>query len=92
MLTLLLCYLHRYEWIENVKNATGIEDLRTCLGQLEVSLVRTSVFPWFNRNPLLVKGAWVPVGGEVASALPNKKGEVQQLPEAMTIHEGEPFY
>ena len=71
-----------------VQEAESLRGLRDCLGHLEASLVRARVSPGFNRNPLLVQGAWVKVGNEVASAVPGKKGEVQQLPESMAPVEG----
>lgn len=80
--------LCRYEWMEAVRNAATLEDVRDCVGRLEASLTRICVSPGFNRNPLLVQGAWVRVGTEVASAVPGKKGEVQQLSEAIIPSEG----
>lgn len=51
--------------------------MRTCLGQLEAALLPSPdgqspglLATVFHRHPPLVRGAWVEVGKEVATALP----------------------
>lgn len=69
----------RLAWAEETKNCTNLEDLRTCLGRLENGLVSEVVSKLFIRNPYIVRGAWCRVKGEVASAIPGKKGEYVYL-------------
>lgn len=57
-------------WASRVKAAADVAGLRACLGALEASLNDDHLSGMFARDPLLVKGAWVAVGREVASAVP----------------------
>eukprot|EP00884_Botryococcus_braunii_P016830 jgi/Botrbrau1/3830/Bobra.0183s0056.2 len=68
-------------WRKEVRNAIGPEDLRGALATLEDAIYEEYLSPLFNRKPLLVKGAWLPTGQEVASALPGINNEVQLLLE-----------
>ncbi|KAG2450131.1 hypothetical protein HYH02_000234 [Chlamydomonas schloesseri] len=68
---------HSLSWKERVMNAPGLPELRACLGQLEAALLASPdgttpglLATVFHRNPPLVRGAWVEVGREVATALP----------------------
>ncbi|KAG2500076.1 hypothetical protein HYH03_002353 [Edaphochlamys debaryana] len=68
---------HRVSWVEAVQCATSAAELRTCLGQLEAALLPSHdgcapglLGTVFHRHPPLVRGAWVEVGKEVATALP----------------------
>lgn len=58
------------DWESRVEAAADAHTLRTCLGQLEAALNDDHLSGAFARDPLLVKGAWVAVGREVASAVP----------------------
>jgi hypothetical protein len=75
-----------------VRSADSLAVLRRCLGELELALAEDLLSPNFITTPLLVKGAWLPVGKEVASALLGPSGEVQQLaedgPQDLTDPEG----
>ena len=57
-------------WRPAVQAATEVEQLRKCLGELESAIDASALHPDFNREPALVKGAWIPIGEEVATALP----------------------
>ncbi|KAG2442737.1 hypothetical protein HXX76_002819 [Chlamydomonas incerta] len=68
---------HSLSWKERVMNAPGLPELRACLGQLEAALLASPdgttpglLATVFHRTPPLVRGAWVEVGREVATALP----------------------
>ncbi|GAB4814610.1 hypothetical protein N2152v2_001656 [Parachlorella kessleri] len=69
-------------WREAVKGAATPLDLRRALGRLEEGLHNDYVSPAFHRRPLLVKGAWLPTGNEVASALPGSTAADLLLPDA----------
>lgn len=58
------------DWEARVKSAPDARALRLCLGQLEAALNDDHLSGAFARDPLLVKGAWVAVGREVASGVP----------------------
>ncbi|KXZ56546.1 hypothetical protein GPECTOR_1g490 [Gonium pectorale] len=67
----------RIAWAEAVRSAPNPAALRTCLGQLEAALLPSPdgtapglLATVFHRHPPLVRGAWVEVGREVATALP----------------------
>lgn len=77
---------YRLAWAEDTKNCTTLEELRTCLGRLENGLVPEVVSKLFVRNPYIVRGAWCRVKGEVASAIPGKKGEYVYLVDTPGKH------
>lgn len=64
-----------------MQQAPSAAELRDCLGELEAAIKPGYLSSTFQRLPLLVRGAWISVGKEVASALPGPHGEIQQLPE-----------
>ncbi|KAK9797439.1 hypothetical protein WJX73_004705 [Symbiochloris irregularis] len=66
-------------WQEQVSNARSLAELRSLLGHLEEAIQDGWLSPLFQRSPLLVKGAWLLTGKEVASAVPGSNGEVQQI-------------
>ncbi len=57
-------------WEATVQQAPDARTLRTCLGTLEAAISDDVLSGEFQRDPLLVKGAWMPTGREVASAVP----------------------
>ncbi|KAK9816480.1 hypothetical protein WJX72_000803 [[Myrmecia] bisecta] len=67
-------------WTAGVKAAASVVELRSALGELEGAIREDYLSKLLQRQPLLVRGAWLPIGNEVASALPGTNGEVQQLP------------
>ena len=68
------------EWRSSVKTAVDAATLRRCLGQLENAVVAAALHSEFNREPLLVKGAWIPIGEEVATAAPGASAADILLP------------
>jgi hypothetical protein len=70
----------REEWEAAVEAAKDPVQLRTCLGQLEMALESTALDSSFNKEPLLVKGAWIPIGEEVATAMPGSSAAEMILP------------
>ncbi|GLI69153.1 hypothetical protein VaNZ11_013710 [Volvox africanus] len=78
----------RMVWAERVQTATSPATLRTYLGQLEAALLPSQngcapglLATVFHRHPPLVRGAWVEVGKEVATALPGHASK-EVLPPA----------
>lgn len=57
-------------WTERVTSASSLSDIKSALGALESALLPLFLHPDYKRDPLLVKGAWIPTGDEVATALP----------------------
>ncbi|EFJ39975.1 homeodomain protein [Volvox carteri f. nagariensis] len=85
----------RMTWAERVQTAPSPAVLRTCLGQLEAALLPSPdgtspglLATVFHRHPPLVRGAWVEVGKEVATALPGHACK-EVLPPAERV-DGQP--
>ena len=68
--------------------ATTCLELRAALGALEEAVDAGHLSGSYVRHPLLVKGAWLPVGGEVASAVLGPGGEVQVLSDREAMEGG----
>jgi hypothetical protein len=80
----------REEWEAAVEAARDPIQLRTCLGQLESALDGTALDSAFNREPLLVKEAWIPIGEEVATAMPGSSAAEMILPVSpVAPHKGQ---
>lgn len=47
---------------QEVRDAPGLEELRSALASLESAIHEEYLSPLFNRSPLLVKGAWLHTG------------------------------
>lgn len=47
---------------QEVRDAAGPEELRSALASLETAIHEEYLSPLFQRNPLLVKGAWLHTG------------------------------
>lgn len=52
----------REAWLAQVAAAPDLVALRSALGALEAAVKLDCISPLFQRTPLLVKGAWLPVG------------------------------
>lgn len=58
------------DWKHSVRDAGDVAALRLALGKLEAAILPDALHPRFVKEPLLVRGAWIPSSGEVATALP----------------------
>eukprot|EP00798_Chlamydomonas_sp_ICE-L_P008198 gene8198-1460_t len=76
----------RYDFTQEVAAANDPLALRDCLASLEVSIAPGRLSPYFPtaNEQLLVRGAWLPVGREVASAIRLPNGDIQRLADEFT--------
>jgi len=66
-------------FLARVPGAQSLVELRALLGDLEGGIKQACIHSDFKRDPLLVKGAWIPVGSEVATAAPGSSFADQML-------------
>ena len=66
-------------FLTKVSGANSLLQLRELLGDIEIAVQQTCIHCSFMRDPLLVKGAWITVGSEVATAAPGSSFADQLL-------------
>ena len=55
---------------ERLEKSNSLQDMKQLLGELERHINKNYIHSGFSVDPLLVKGAWISTGKEVATALP----------------------
>ena len=56
-------------WKEGVRACSGASDFRVSLAALESAVQVEYLSPYFYKDPLLVRGAWLPTGAYLAGVL-----------------------
>eukprot|EP00890_Picochlorum_soloecismus_P006726 jgi/Picsp_1/879/NSC_04367-R1_homeodomain protein len=68
------------KFCDSVKKTNTLSDLRGILGSFEQSISSSLYHEGFSLDPLLVRGAWISIGAEVATALPGSTAADVLLP------------
>lgn len=58
------------KYIEEVRKVDNLDNLKEIFGIIECSISKHALHSGYSTEPLLVRGAWISVGAEVATALP----------------------
>lgn len=78
------------DFVSKLHKSESLGDLKQCLGDLEASIVPEYVHSGFPLEPLLVRGAWISIGAEVATALPGSTIADVMLPMSPDPKTGAP--
>ena len=78
------------DFVSKLSKSESMGDLKQCLGDLEASIVPEYVHSGFPLEPLLVRGAWISIGAEVATALPGSTIADVMLPMSPDPKSGAP--
>ena len=76
------------KWQQKVVQADSTASLRTCLGHLETAINPAYLHPEFAKDPALVRGAWIPIGEEVAVALPEIAERAKNSKSKLGVNSG----
>ena len=71
-------------FVKKVLASSTLAEVKQLLGELEGNIEKDYIHNGFSVDPLLVKGAWISIGNEVATALPGSTVADVMLPQSPT--------
>jgi hypothetical protein len=81
---------NKEDFVSKLQKSESLGDIKQCLGDLEASILPEYVHSGFPLEPLLVRGAWISIGAEVATALPGSTIADVMLPMSPDPKTGAP--